>query len=354
MKLDFIESLFEAADGPRIPHPEDSIFDGSDSAAKYVKALEEVIANPGSVSIKWDGGIALVFGRNDQGQFFCADKYMPAKGVYPTSPKQWLEYDQQRGANRNDLYAKIELVWAGLEAAVGNTQGTFKGDLMWTGKLTPHNDQFMFKPTTVEYHVPVNSTIGRAIAGKVGGVVVHQFNGQPWDGKTGLTSAGNVAILTPTAGNAFKLKNPVQLVAAANKAVTQYGAIVDSFLNGMDGVARAAIKTYMNKKITGQTNDELVDWLQSNVSGKQYKLLVGENQGGYLHRNSKGLTALFAIWNAIYRLKDNLAQQLEPQIKGFQQFVGGKPEGEGFVFNSSSGLVKIVNRAGFGAAHFNK
>jgi hypothetical protein len=45
--------------------------------------------------------------------------------------------------------------------------------------------------------------------------------------------------------------------------------------------------------------------------------------------------------------------QLEKQVKGFEQWTGGKQEGEGFVFNSKHGLVKIVNRAGFGAAHFN-
>ena len=50
MRLDFIDNLFEAAP-TRIPHPEDSIFEGSQSAATYVKGLQEVIANPGSVSI---------------------------------------------------------------------------------------------------------------------------------------------------------------------------------------------------------------------------------------------------------------------------------------------------------------
>jgi len=164
-----------------------------------------------------------------------------------------------------------------------------------------------------------------------------------------------VAILTPTAGITFSLKNPVRLVADAEKAVAQGGPLADKFLAGLDGVAREAIKTYMNKKITKQTQEDLPEWLMNyKISAKQKKALVGDNQGGYLYRDSRGLAALFAVWNAIYRLKDNLAQQLEPQVKGFEQWTGGQQAGEGFVFPTSQGLIKLVNRAGFGAAHFNK
>ena len=354
MKLDFLDYIFEAGEGPRIPHPEDSIFAGSASATKYIGALKEIIAKPGAGSIKWDGGIALFFGRNTAGQFVCADKYMPAKGVYPTSPQAWVEYDRQRGADRSDLYAKIELIWAGLEAAVGSTQGLFKGDLMWTGVLEPIEGKYIFKPTTVEYRIPVAGALGKLIAGKVGGIVVHQFNDAPWDGKTGLTNAGNVAVLTPTAGITFSLKNPVKLVSDAEKAVAAQGKLADDFLAGLAGTVKSAIQTYMNKKITKQTNDELVQWLPSNVSNKQVQLLIGANNDGYLMQNEAGLTAVFAIWNAIYRLKDNLCQQLEPQVKGFEQWTGGQQAGEGFVFPTSQGLIKLVNRAGFGAAHFNK
>lgn len=354
MKLDFLDYIFEAGEGPRIPHPEDSIFAGSASATKYIGALKEIIAKPGAGSIKWDGGIALFFGRNAAGQFVCADKYMPAKGVYPTSPQAWVEYDRQRGADRSDLYAKIELIWAGLEAAVGSTQGLFKGDLMWTGVLEPIEGKYIFKPTTVEYRIPVAGALGKLIAGKVGGIVVHQFNDAPWDGKTGLTNAGNVAVLTPTAGITFSLKNPVKLVSDAEKAVASQGKLADDFLAGLAGTVKSAIQTYMNKKITKQTNDELVQWLPSNVSNKQVQLLIGANNDGYLMQNEAGLNAVFAIWNAIYRLKDNLCQQLEPQVKGFEQWTGGQQAGEGFVFPTSQGLIKLVNRAGFGAAHFNK
>ena len=255
---------------------------------------------------------------------------------------------------RTDLYPKLAAIWEGLKASV-TEQSVFKGDLMWTGELQPVQGKYVFKPTTVEYRIPVDSTIGKLIPGKAGGIVVHQKDGSPWDGKSGLVNAGNVVIISPKAGIEFRLKNPVRLLADAEKAVATQGPLADKFLAGMDGVAKSAVQTYMNKKITNQTQDEITTWIMnSSISAKQKKLLVGDNQGGYLYRDPRGLTALFAVWNAIYRLKDNLCQQLETQVKGFEQWTGGQPAGEGFVFPTSQGLIKLVNRAVFGGAHFNK
>jgi hypothetical protein len=124
----------------------------------------------------------------------------------------------------------------------------------------------------------------------------------------------------------------------------------------------AAAKKYFNKKITAQTHDKLSVWLKTNISDKQYRLLIGyidpktkEKFSGYLLTNAKAYKALEYIWNSIYQLKVAMAKQLEPQIQGFEQYTGGQKAGEGFVFNSPTvGLIKLVNRGVFGAAHFNK
>jgi hypothetical protein len=352
--FEFISTLFEAAASPRIPHPEDAIFDGGLDAKRYIKALKGVIADPGSVSIKWDGGIALIFGIAPDGQFFINDKYMPA-GYYAHSPADWERYDteiKKSKTARTDLYPALAKIWEGMRASQ-TKPGVFKGDLMWTGKLTPKNGQYIFRPTTVEYRIPVKSTLGTLVGGKDGGIVVHQYNGAPWDGVTGLVNNSNVAIISPTAGLKFSLNEPTQLVAGVTRAETQIPA-AEKFLLGMDGVARAAIKTYFNKKITGQTNEELTAWIATNVSGAQARKLLGDDQDGYLYTNASGYEALRTVWNSVYHLKVNLADQLEHQVKGFEQWTGGQKAGEGFVVNTPEGLVKLVNRGVFGAAHFNK
>jgi len=364
MKLDFFDQILtEVAGAPaRTPHPEDSIFEGSAAADKMLKALEFVLANPSTVTIKWDGIPALVFGRNVDGQLVVADKYMfdvkDGSGRV-TNPEAWVEYDRRRGANRGDLYQRIATIWPGLEQVVGTTPGYFWGDLLWAGKLKPTAGSYVFKPNIVQYSVPVKSPLGQRISQTNGGIVVHSYIANetakpvPWNG-TGLNLNADVTILTPSAGIGFKLKDPVQLHRAAATAIKQYSTLIDRFLAGLDGVAKQAIKTYMNKKITGQTQEPLLEWLAQNVSGAQYRKLVGDNQGGYLHREQKGLTALFAVWNAMYAFKENLTQQLEQQVKGFSQSIQGQPQGEGFVFSTDQGPIKLVQRSTFGRALFNK
>jgi hypothetical protein len=60
------------------------------------------------------------------------------------------------------------------------------------------------------------------------------------------------------------------------------------------------------------------------------------------------------LYFAIANLKNSLADQLEQQVQGVEQSINDRPGGEGFVFNTPNGLVKLVNRGGFSAAHFGK
>jgi hypothetical protein len=338
---------------PRIPHPEDAIFISQAEAAKYEKALEEAITNSEQISIKWDGGIALFFGTSPEGKFFINDKYMP-DGFYAYSPKDWERYDteiKKSKTARPDLYKKLAVIWKGLQESVAD-KAVYKGDLMDVsggGPLQTVNGMYQFKPTTVTYDISPDSEIGKLIKGRVAVIVVHQRDGKPWDGKTGLVNRGNVAILAPKAGLSFKLTNPAKLVSDARNAVTKQGPIAEKFLNGMASVARSAIQTYFNHKITGQTKDDLLPWLEKKVSGKQYMLLTT-----YIKENQEGLKALTNVWNSVYNLKQNLTGQLEKQVKGFNQTINGQSGGEGFVVPTSAGLIKLVNRQQFGGAHFNK
>jgi hypothetical protein len=347
----YIDFLVEAGEGPRIPHPEDSVFQGSAEAVKQLQSLQGVVANPKNISIKWDGMIALYFGRDSAGQFFIADKYMPAKGIYPKNPNEWVQYDQSRGANRADLYAKINAIWPGLEAAVGRTTGIFKGDLMFIGPLQPMNGYFVFKPVTVEYRVPVNSDLGKLIEGRRGMIVVHQYNDNPWNGK-GLTPNEQMAVIPANMGINFRLKSPVKLTNAAAMLLNKYGNNLDVFLGGLSKSAKEALLKYLMHFKVGKTKEKLSDWLRQNVSNKQYQLLIGDNNDGYLIENRQMLDITFKIWNAIASFKENLAQQLEGQVQGFEQYVNGSPQGEGFVVPTAGGLVKLVQRGGFSAAHF--
>lgn len=359
MSKTFSDYLAEAiGDGPRIPHPEDSVLQGSAVAAKFLGAFDEIVNKPQNFTIKWDGGIALYFGRNEQGQFFITDKYMPAKGVYPTSPQGWRDYDANRGANRADLYDKIEAIWPGLEQSVTAKTGAFKGDLMAIGQddMTPKNGAFHFGTVTVQYGVPVQSFLGRLMTNKVALIVVHEYAGRPWDGRTGLVNNSNVAVVPPNLDLKFSLTDRTSVIALINAAKAELGNsknLIDQFLAGLDNPAIVLIGRYLNQLRTQQTKDEIAHWLQNNANKKQFNNLIGDGKTGYLIKNKAGLDALYSLWNSMFKIKEAIVLSLESQVQGFTQTTSAGPGGEGFVFPTSVGLVKLIN-PNFGKAHFGK
>jgi hypothetical protein len=366
---------------PRIPHPEDAVFlGGSAAAGKAVQDIKTAIANAGNTTIKWDGKPALIWGRMPNGRLAVMDKYMFDAKFAAQSPEDWVRYDQQKksGTLRNDLYPKIKAIWPGLDAATVGP-GFYWGDLMWAGELQPQGNAYHFKPNFVEYTVPTNSELGQTIPGKTGGIVVHQQfanlgdqKAQPWNGQGLQNVQGGVDIIKPNMGIKFKLSPPAKLIADAEKAVSTYGASVDEMLNSLPASTRAQIQTYFNQRIIGGTTFSLPNWLKTKSSGKQYSELVTgtpDANGQYnakagnipgklytLDANNKPVPSpaqlgLLAIWNSIYNLKLNLAQQLEQQVQGLGQSTGGKAEGEGFVVPTPTGLVKLVNRGVFSAGN---
>lgn len=368
MLLEFIEYVDESIKG-RTPHPEDAIFNGSAAVAQQISGLKSVIANPANLTIKWDGYPAIIFGRMPDGRIGMADKYMFDRGVLVTSPDEWEKYDSQKasGGLRGTLYDAAATLWPGLNAAV-ERPGFYWGDLMYSTKLVPQQGVYRFKPNLVEYQVDVNSPLGKTIGNSVGGIVVHQYFDKlgaapvQWDGRGLRNVPGGVAIISPTANNRFVLKTPVREERAAEATLAKYGQAVDELLAPLPQTAKDKIKTYFNKRITGQTNQELYDWLQTQISAKQFNYLVGPNHEGVLFAQDKngeiaespGYTGLKAIFNTMYAYKQNLARQLAPQVQGIKELVNGQPAGEGFIYPTPQGLVKIVDRQVFSAANFAK
>ncbi len=368
MALNFISEINGSVTG-RTPHPEDDIFISSAAALQQVNSLRSVISNPNNITIKWDGYPAIIFGRLSDGRLGMADKYMFDKGILVTSPEEWQKYDSQKavGGLRGSLYDAVAVLWPGLNASV-QAPGFYWADLMYSQKLVPQQGMYVFKPNLVEYRVDVNSPLGKLIGNSTSGVVVHQYINEPgaqpvqWNGQGLRNVPGGTAIISPTAGNRFTLKTPVQQERAAIASLTKYGAIVDELLASLPQTTKDKIKTYFNKLITNQTNQELHSWLQAQISAKQYNYLVGEDFSGKLFAQSDdgnlvesaSYTGLKSIWNSIYLFKQNLAKQLESQVKGITEYINGQPAGEGFIYPTPSGLVKIVDRQVFSAANFAK
>lgn len=357
MLLEFVQFLTE---GARTPHPEDFIFSGSADALNAVKGMVTAVRTPNAVSIKWDGSPAIIFGRRTvDGKFTMNYKeYIAEPGGQVTSAEELYDYFVKNQKNVI-VGQKLASVFNSIASTVPQGfQGFILGDLMWTEPLALEKGKYVFQanPHGVTYAIDAGSAIGKQIAGRQVGIAIHTYgsdveksretplvNKQPLHGYGGLTPTKYATILTSTAGETFRLVEPVQLVKAAENTIKKYGTIVDSFLSSLTGASKSTLQTYYNKKITQQPVD--AEWLRSKLSSKQFEIVNAED-------NRPALEGLNAIWTSIYQLKMALLDQLEPQVRGVEQYVGGQPKGEGFVINTPSGIIKLVNRGVFSAANF--
>ena len=165
MQLDFVDFLFEGAtNSPRIPHPEDSIFQGSAVAERSLQSLLEIVARPEAVTIKWDGSPAIVFGRRTADGMFTMNykEYIGLPGAQVTTAQELLDFYIKNNKNI-EVGRKLASVFNAIGSICPPTfRGFVQGDLMWMEPLQPQDGKFVFKPNPygVTYKIPVDSDIG--------------------------------------------------------------------------------------------------------------------------------------------------------------------------------------------------
>lgn len=364
-KLTELSTPISEAKG-HLDHPEDLIFlEDEAGARRAIQAILSTINNPSTVTIKWDGYPALIFGRGPNGKFSIMDKHMFNKkdgsGRVVHSPKEFQEYDNARGVNRGDLYQIIDTIWSGLEKDDRGANGFYWGDLLFSRPLQDENGLFKFRanPNGIAYTVDANSEIGKILAGKDAAIAVHQFipadaastdDAVSLNGSIGnLQNSSNVAIVPSKMPITPKLAVNKQLLTRAESEISRYGAAVRDLMNTAPQARNTfnqLFTTYINKKIvsgnlTNLTKD-FMEYVQSRPMTDKMKAKITE----HLTNNKQGLLGAFKIWSAIYNLKMDVVKQLDKAaeqspVKGYLQ--SGHQTQEGFV---SQGL-KFVDRMGF-------
>ena len=358
----FIQQLTE---GARTPHPEDFIFQGSESAMAVLGAMAGAVQKPQSVTIKWDGSPAIVFGRRSTDGKFAMNykEYIGNPGGQVTSAEQLLQYFQQHNKN----LAVGEKLAKAFNAVGSICPPTFKGfvqgDLMWTEPgvdLIEDDGKFVFRPNPhgVTYKVPVISDLGKQIAGRQIGLAVHSYGSdiqasadtplvgrQTMDGLGGLTATNQyITVFTGNMNTRFRMKTPTRLIDSAKRAINNFSvAGGNEFLASLTGASKSALQTYYNRKVTSQAVDG--NWLQSKLTKPQFAVFAAKE-------NKPIVLALDEVYSAITAVKLALLAELEPQVGGIEQYVGDTPKGEGFNIDSPVGFIKLVNRGVFSRANF--
>lgn len=359
MLLEFITTLTE---GIRTPHPEDFILNGSTAANDAINGMLSAVSNPTLVSIKWDGSPAIIFGRRSADGLFTMNykEYIGMPGGQVTSAQELTNFFEQNQKNM-DVGQKLAAMFDSVASIVPDGfRGFVQGDVMWTVPVPEEQSYFVFQanPYGVTYRVKSNSAVGKEIKGRPFGLAVHTYGtdvektskGTELKNKTSLQGLGglggtnqNITVFTGTMGTKFRLKEPVQQTRAAKAAVQKFASLKgDAFLSSLTQSSVAKLQTYYNRKYTGQAVD--INWLQNNLTAPQFNLVIAEE-------NRPIMEAMDAAYIAIYALKLAVLEQLEPQVQGVEQYVNGVPKGEGFVINTPSGFIKLVNRGVFSTAN---
>ena len=354
-------------EGARIHHLEDLIiWDGSVGGQKAIAKLHQVESSPKSISIKWDGSPAVIFGRNENGEFVLTDKSgFTAKGYdgRVTSGDDLEKMFLNRAKDgiddsKRDFASKMKNIWDKVESVIpGDFRGYLHGDLLWFSTPQTKDGRLIFKPNTTTYSVDANSDIGKKIINYDIGIVVHQsidLDGNKSGVDMGQLRAGKTWIMPPV----YVTKSPgVDL-----PEVDRLESYLKSNANAIDKLLAvpAELKmadfgnilyTYINNSVKAGNLDKLgtnfSEWVNSSkLSGPKKERVVQ-----WVQQNSDGFEAIFSFIKGVMTTKNKIIKTLDSQPADIEASTNGEKGGEGYVIDKD---VKLVNRAGFTAANMSR
>jgi hypothetical protein len=367
-----IRMLMEAE--ARIDHAEDIIYkEGSKGVLRVLDSLRNLEkSGHKDVTIKWDGSPAVIFGRNENGDFVFTDKSGFSASGYDgktTSAEDVRQMFLSRsgGAKRNDpkqiafsnamadLYNQFELI------VPQDHRGYFKGDLLYSQTPKQTKNNYVFKPNIVTYAVDTESDLGKRIAASNAGIVIHRqvdFDGEEKPlGDIDMFTGDNVLVVPPITVEkpATKLSPAVEKLETV---VKQNAGKIDELL---DRATLSSMKmtdfpkilySYTNNKVdTGLTNigADFFDWLENKNGISQVKK---QRIGEYVSQHKEAWKSLWKTYSAILQIKDKVISQFDAQGSTVKQSIDGFGDGgEGYVLAHPQGDIKLVPRATFTAAN---
>lgn len=353
-----IEATLTEAEA-RIPHIEDLVFDrGTRGVEEAMAIMRDAAADTRKhTTVKWDGKPAIIWGRDESGQFVLTDKSgFGAKGYEgrATSMQQLAGIMQARGGERGELIGIYEKLWPMLEAATPkNFRGYVQGDLLYTETPPEVSGNYEFKPNFVEYRIPADSRLGKEIGTSDVGIAIHTRYADA--GATpepihhaNLKGVPGLLLIEPTVKDIKNVTPNRKLVNQLRQVVAQHGADINGLFNPSELRAAqlsdlpALCKRYINSRITTDYENLLPDfgaWLQKSVTPRKYNNIVEYLQSP--RSNMNGITAAFSAFLLLHEIKMDMLQQLDRQ----------EPGHEGWVLATPAGRAKLVNRFGFSAGN---
>lgn len=370
--------LFEAK--ARIEHPEDLIFDGGRKGAiTALQILQTTADKPQSVSIKFDGSPALIFGwRGDE--FILTDKAgFGAKGYDGLTTngdaieqmimnRKMKDTSPQAVAKRQSYARTIASLYPILKAAVPKSfKGYAQGDLLYVGTPKLSQGQYQFKPNKIEYKVSAATPLGKLIGKSKVGMVVHSVFQSPQDEepealrdvhRLGWKSMGDLVVVPHEIELTQALQLNPRLFTQAKSLLNTHAdqinklfdplSLADRNIKALPGLMKAflAYKAGEGDNDFSKVAQEFINWLTSASSKASAKMQT--SVGEWIRENIDGYNSVWEFVKLIVDLKLDLKSQMDQQVGTIVSAeLENKPGHEGFVSVTPNGIIKLVHRAEF-------
>jgi len=360
----------------RIDHPEDLVFDErSAGASKALNAMSQAAKMPHTVTIKWDGSPALIFGRDDQG-YTLTDK-SGFSNMKPTgTPRSAAELNNMlfmrkpNDPSRQDYAASIASLWPQLQRILPKDfSGYLQADLLWNGVPEVVDGNYVFRPNKISYSIPVDSPLGQRIGRSQAGLTLHTIYDDRADeegraigdiNQMGLIDNPNLVVMGPEIKELQHTHLSPKLMQTMQALIKKSAAGIDEFLNptalSQNGITDLPdrLKSYVAKRANTGTiglddaPQGFVKWIQdptTNITDRKRA-----NMLKWINDHKVGYSATWAVANQLLKLKDLIKKDIDRQVIG----TGGVgavlrdiPGHEGYVADTPSGKIKFVDRPHF-------
>ena len=341
--------------GRDLNHLEDYVFfHGSDGVSEAVDILTDITSGDHDISIKWDGKVALFYGRDADGVFQMGTRGNWAKNTPATTAQGIHDYIMGNGNGesfRPAMARDLQTIFPHLEASVPTDYvGFVMGDLLFSPELSPKTGTaqgISFTPNQVMYTVRSTSDIGEQITTAICGMALHVEFPEWKSVVSTIVSTDTVQQLRSThvyaTGQCYAPVRPclgLCVLHDLKMLAQQHCQRIDELITRQPGFSDVSdiIYTFNNQTMraggTELSTEVFFNWLESSriSNNKQTKLL-----------GMKPLfPSMFALLNAVAAVKNDIIRQLDAGETDITTSTNGVRGGEGYV--SLKHKVKLVPR----------
>jgi len=335
-----------------IEHLEDLVFRrGTQGIRDALEIVKHATTQPSTVTAKWDGKPAVIFGRKPAtGEFVLTDgSGFEAKGYdgLATSPQMMADIQSHRPGDRTEIIQIYATLFPILEAALPpNFRGYVKGDLLYMQTPPNISGNYVFRPNTVEYKIPAKSPLGQRIGNSDIGIAIHSMYADAGDARqplSGVRFNDVPGLMLEKPASPKQLQTETNAEKQLKALIKTHGKNIDILFNPTElrahkitDLAKLCVD-FINTKVGSPLNGatllpEFGKWLETKVTPQKFRNIVE-----YLNSptsNTPALAAAFNAFNLLHDVKMHLLQQADTE----------HPGQEGWVMATPVGYAKAVNR----------